>query len=412
MRKATLLSDVQGDKHRDTVRDAISGVQSPVTPVFPVKTDSRTLCTKERQTPRQTHAQLHIEALDQPSEQSLHPSLEHSFEAARTIMQTQAVSFYQAFKGLPEDRFKAVTAVYAFCRYADDLVDEGGDAALPRLDDLEESIHMLFSSAGSSGVGMGMCSELPSETDGKYSSLHPDAPETHTEAGADLIAPTLPWWPSFVDSVRTYGVQEHGLLMQIQGQRMDADFHDIQSTAELVEYSRLVAGSVGLMLVPILVTDRSSIEDEDFMRSCEELGIAMQITNILRDVGEDLRERNRIYIPRDVLDSHGVTRKQLSELARQSTPNPIIPRNFIALWEQLAQLADRFYLPYQQHIEMFHTSARTPLITAAKLYQAIEEAVRDQSYNCFTKRCYTSTATRLRIVTEIQLRKKEPWKIS
>ncbi|MFT8640145.1 phytoene/squalene synthase family protein [Bifidobacterium sp.] len=322
-------------------------------------------------------------------------NLEQSFASALEIMKTQAVSFYQAFKGLPKERFMAVTAVYAFCRYADDVVDEGGSSALPQLDDLERSIRALFED------GTGPTGDVHS-----------------------TFAPTLPWWPAFTASVHRYGVQERGLLMQIQGQRRDADFHDIESTDDLIEYARLVAGSVGRILVPILVRDRAMIENEDFMQACEKLGIAMQITNILRDVGEDIRERDRVYIPRDLLKSHGISREALQGLAHADAASckertepwqddaPSIPRNFIVLWEQLATLADSLYLPYQQYLDQFHASARIPLITAAKLYQAIEQAVRDHGHDCFTRRCYTSKATRIRIVTEIQLREKAPWKIS
>ncbi|MFT8704377.1 phytoene/squalene synthase family protein [Bifidobacterium aquikefiricola] len=332
-------------------------------------------------------------------------TLEQSFEAARSIMQTQAVSFYQAFKRLPEDRFQAVTAVYAFCRYADDLVDEGGSAVLPKLDDLEASVRTLFESAPFRGT--------PMSTDGNnvHSDSQDDSPNRKSPSA--LIAPTLAWWPAFVASVQRYGVQKRGLLMQIQGQRMDADFHDITSTHELIEYSRLVAASVGIVLVPILVNDRHALLDADFIEACEKLGIAMQITNILRDVGEDIRERNRVYIPHDLLESYGITRDLLVSLAhgRNDAQPEAIPEAFVSLWERLATLADQYYLPYERYIDHFHKSARMPLIVAAKLYQAIEQAVRDQSYDCFTRRCYTSKATRLRIVSEIQLREKASWKI-
>lgn len=368
-RKATLLSDGQDGSHGN----AASDTKKLVTPAFSEPHDSHS-----------------------PS-----VSLEQSFKAACSIMQTEAVSFYQAFRGLPEDRFKAVAAVYAFCRYADDLVDEGGSAALPQLDDLEGSVRSLFEQTRSRDTRISTAADAFHDNDSRQQK--PKA----------TMAPTLPWWPAFVASIRRFGVQEQGLLMQIQGQRMDADFHDIETTAELIEYSRLVAGSVGIVLVPILVNDMNGIHDLGFMQACEELGIAMQITNILRDVGEDIRKRNRVYIPHDLLEAHGITRNLLSSLAQEnvSTQRIVIPEAFVSLWERLATLADRYYLPYERHIDSFHKSARVPLITAAKLYQAIEQAVRDQSYDCFTRRCYTSKATRLRIVTQIQLREKALWKI-
>lgn len=312
-------------------------------------------------------------------------SLNESFEAARTIMQTQAVSFYQAFMRLPEERFKAVCAVYAFCRYADDIVDETGQAALPELQDLRAAIRSLFASQPE-----GSCT--------------PTAPECITRQL---------WWPAFVASIHQYGIEERGLLMQLQGQSMDANFHDIVSTDALVTYARLVAGSVGIILAPILVNDAASVKNPDFLQACEELGIAMQITNILRDVGEDMRERNRLYLPLNLLREHGITRDNIAALAHANPHDHLdISQGFIAVWEELAQLADNYYRSYESWITSFHPSARTSLITAAKLYQAIEQAVRKKQYNCFTQRCYTSKSTRIRIVAEVQLREKALWKIS
>lgn len=311
--------------------------------------------------------------------------LAESFEAAEAIMREQAVSFYQAFSSLPPERFRAVTAVYAFCRYADDVVDEAGASTLPLLQDLEREIHHLY---------------------------HGD---TWTEDSADKtpgIASDKPWWDAFASSIATYHVREADLLMQIKGQRMDAHFHDLESVEELVEYARLVAGSVGRVLVPILVKDSAVIGNDDFMRACESLGVAMQITNILRDVGEDIRERDRVYIPRRLMAKFAVTRTELEELsapkqaglpanAANTVDEPDIPQGFLDLWEDLAALADSYYLPYEQWISAFDESARVPLLCAAKLYQAIEQAVRDQHYNCFTRRCYTDATTREAIVRDI-----------
>jgi phytoene synthase len=215
--------------------------------------------------------------------------------------------------------------------------------------------------------------------------------------------------------------------MQIAGQRMDAHFHDIRSIEELVQYARLVAGSVGRVLVPILVSDMGIIDNPDFMKSCEALGVGMQITNILRDVGEDIRERDRVYVPVELMRSHAITRVQLMQWSVAATDevstakyrglflggdkeygdadpvaaSPEIPQNFIDLWEELAAMADSYYLPYEAWISAFHHSARLPLVSAARLYQAIEQAVRDQHYDCFTQRCYTSAPIRSAIVQSV-----------
>ncbi|MCI1643741.1 MAG: phytoene/squalene synthase family protein [Bifidobacterium crudilactis] len=315
----------------------------------------------------------------------LDPKLAESFEAAEAIMREQAVSFYQAFRSLPPERFRAVTAVYAFCRYADDVVDEGGSSSLPLLDDLERGVHHLYHGVADAEDGG---DSMPDIASGK------------------------PWWDAFAFSTAAYHVREADLMMQITGQRMDAHFHDLENTQELVEYARLVAGSVGRVLVPILVKDSTVIGNDEFMKACESLGVAMQITNILRDVGEDIRERDRVYIPRSLMLEFGISRADLEALSKprqeelrtdvENTATALdVPQNFVRLWEHLAALADDCYLPYERWISAFDESARFPLLCAAKLYQAIEQAVRDHDYNCFTRRCYTDATTRETIVRDI-----------
>ena len=151
------------------------------------------------------------------------------------------------------------------------------------------------------------------------------------------------------------------------------------------------------MLLPILANQQEDASEPLFITACENLGIGMQITNILRDVGEDLRTRDRMYIPSDLLDKYEIRRSDLETLARIENPEQIthrIPNSFIELWESLSALADIYYLDYEKYMDRFHPACRLPLVAAALSYHAISDAVREASYDCFTKRCYTSPATR------------------
>lgn len=293
-----------------------------------------------------------------------------SYHAADQIMKDRATSFYQAFRHLPTERFQGVAAVYAFCRYADDTVDHvslgQSAAALEQLDLLEARLRAIY--------------------------------EDEDDWG---LMENAPWWPAFVDTVRRFSVPIDSFLQQIEGQRRDADFRDIQSIEELLEYCRLVAGSVGTMLLPLLVADDADLDNSEFVSACQSLGVGMQITNILRDVGEDLKTRNRIYLPADLLKEYQITRTQLLELATCSDAARLqaaIPKNFVLLWERLAELADRYYVQYENWISWFHPSCQIPLTSAALVYRAIANAVRGQSYNCFSKRCYTDAATRASLI--------------
>ena len=106
------------------------------------------------------------------------------------------------------------------------------------------------------------------------------------------------------------------MLEQIDGQKSDINFKIIEDKDDLIRYCKKVAGTVGLMLALMLKGDKA---DSRYESICEDLGIAMQITNILRDIGEDLRNRNRIYIPQTLMKEYRVTRKELEDLSTLPT---------------------------------------------------------------------------------------------
>ncbi|NCB24985.1 MAG: squalene/phytoene synthase family protein [Bacteroidia bacterium] len=305
-------------------------------------------------------------------------ALQKSYSIVEKIMKDRAVSFYQAFRQLPKERFVGVAALYAFCRYADDTVDytvqgQNLDNPLKKLEFLEKKVHSIY---------------LAGET-----SLN----EPKSDEGGQL------WWPAFADTIRRFNIPMDSFLNQIEGQRMDADFKGIHTMEELLEYCRLVAGSVGTMMLPLLAAEGVDTTNPGFIQVCENLGIGMQLTNILRDVGEDLRMRKRLYIPQDLLAEYGVTRTALESLANEPEGAPIsadIPEGFMRLWEKLALLADTYYQDYEKWLPWFHQDCQVPLVAAALIYRAIADAVREASYNCFTKRCYTSAETRAALIKE------------
>ena len=154
---------------------------------------------------------------------------------------------------------------------------------------------------------------------------------------------------------------------------------------------------MGLMLAPMLKGEKA---DSRYESICEDLGIAMQITNILRDIGEDLRNRNRIYIPQTLMKNYGVTRKELEDLSALPTvkqkwnsffqPNFKVSDKIVHLWEEMALLSEHYYDEFYKHLYMFSSDALFPVTAAAVFYQAILDEIRKNNYNCFTKRCYTS----------------------
>jgi phytoene synthase len=175
-------------------------------------------------------------------------------------------SFYYSFRLLPPPRRQAITALYAYCREVDDVVDEVADPAVARL-------KLAW-----------WRNEIASVFDG--SPQHPVA-------------------LALRDVVRDYGLREADLATVIDGMEMDLAHTRYLDFAALELYCDRVAGVVGRMSAQIFGYTQDATLDY-----ARDLGIAFQLTNIVRDVGEDAR-RGRIYLPQEDLDRFGVSASTL-----------------------------------------------------------------------------------------------------
>ncbi|MFO1318786.1 MAG: presqualene diphosphate synthase HpnD [Burkholderiales bacterium] len=175
-------------------------------------------------------------------------------------------SFYYSFLFLPIERRLAITALYAFCREVDDVVDDIDDPVVARatLDWWRAEVDRLF--------------------DGK-----PEHPVTQA-----LARP-----------VSRFRLPRERFLDILDGMAMDLDYNRYPDFPTLEVYCYRVAGAVGLLAASIF-----GYEDDATLEYARTLGIALQLTNIARDIGEDVR-RNRIYLPLDELQSFGVTTDDL-----------------------------------------------------------------------------------------------------
>ncbi|QOQ78677.1 phytoene/squalene synthase family protein [Aerococcus urinaeequi] len=284
--------------------------------------------------------------------------LKASYLACENIMAKESKSFYQAFHLLPREAFQGVAALYAYNRYVDDVADSdhfSKEVALDELKKLEDKI-------------------------------------LHLETSEDV---EVDWWMAFKDTVLTCKVSTTALLKQIQGQRMDILGHKVVDMADLVAYSSNVAGSVGEMLLPLLV-DKDTPISETLRQAAIDLGIGMQLTNILRDVGEDYRDRQRIYLPQTLLDAYNVDEAMIKRLSYHDEEE--IPQNFIDLWEHIYQIGDQYYDSIKPVIKDFSQVAQLPILSSAYIYHGIGNAVGKANHNCFTKRNYTNNIERMRLI--------------
>lgn len=166
----------------------------------------------------------------------------------------------------------------------------------------------------------------------------------------------------------------------IEGVRMDLEWTRYPDMHSLCLYAYRVASTVGLWLTELFGTN-----DAWMLSRASALGEAMQITNILRDVGEDL-DRDRVYLPADRMEAHGVTFELLQEL-RKGGP---IPENYAAFIEELLQDAELRYEEAFVAIPGLPVFFQKPVIVAAYVYRGIHNEIRRNGYNNFTLRAHTS----------------------
>ncbi len=226
-------------------------------------------------------------------------------------------SFYYSFRFLPVNKRRAITALYAFCREVDDVVDECSDANVARttLNWWRNEVAAIYN--------------------GK---------------------PQHPVAQALVPIVSQFRLAQEHLLEIIDGMEMDLDQPRYADFKSLQLYCYRVASAVGLLSVEIFgYTDRRTL------KYAHDLGIAFQLTNIIRDVGEDAR-RNRIYLPMDEMEQFGVTAADI--LNGRET------ENFQRLMGFQIERARHYYRQALEHLPAADRKAqRTGLIMAA-IYQA------------------------------------------
>jgi len=272
------------------------------------------------------------------------------------IIKKNSLTFYKAFSKIKSKQKRdAIYAVYAFCRYADDLVDE--EKNKEALDELADEL-----------------------------TLFREGYKLNHFRWRALRATTKPFYGKEYDYKPFYDM--------IEGQKRDLNHQGYDTLEELLEYCYLVAGTVGLMLIPILANQKKS-ELESF---AIDLGYAMQITNILRDIGEDYRNQ-RVYIPREMLKKANYS---LDDLAHDKINN-----EFKNLFEELAKIAEDYFSKALDLIHLFPDDSRLPLALSIILYQEILNSCRASGYDVFTKKNFVSDERKNQLIQEYLNKQKE-----
>ena len=287
------------------------------------------------------------------------PKLRTSYQECKRLNSIHGKTYYLATLLLPPAKRPHVHALYGFARYADEIVD---DLASNLTLDEKAFVLKKWSNQVLSDIKSG--------------------------SSNDPIAAAL------VDTTSRFKIPIAHFEAFLYSMNMDLSVRQYQSYEDLHEYVYGSAAVIGLQMVSVLGTispDAVTSANE----AAEKLGIAFQLANFIRDVGEDL-DRGRVYLPMTELEAHGVNRQMLE--ARVTTP-----QIKSALKEQI-QRVRRLQNESTAGIKLLTPGARECIQAASQLYCGIVDEVEKIDYQIFTKRAKTSNWRRTKVALPAYLR--------
>jgi 15-cis-phytoene synthase len=269
-------------------------------------------------------------------------SLDACYGVCREIARVHSKTFYLSSLFLAPAKRRAVWAAYAFCRTADDIVDRVAPARerLAAIDAWERGLLDAY--------------------DGRAAE---------------------PIYVAFADAARRFAIPLEPALDLLRGARTDVTVHRYETYDDLREYCYLVASTVGLLVMPVLGTASSAAA-----RYGIALGRAMQMTNVLRDVGEDAR-MGRIYLPLEDLRRFGCTEASIA--------SGIVDDRFRELMRFEIARVRTLYAQAEPGIALLAPESRYTVRLALSLYRRILDRIEANRYDVFTRRAYVPLRTKL-----------------
>jgi phytoene synthase len=270
------------------------------------------------------------------------------YRACREITRFHSKTFYLSSLFLAPAKRRAIWAVYAFCRTADDIADRDAPARerLDALDAWERGLREAY--------------------DGR---------------------PSGPVLTAFADAARRFAIPVEPALDLLHGARIDVTRQRYATFEQLREYCYLVASTVGLLVLPVL-----GASSPDAARYAVALGRAMQMTNVLRDVGEDAR-MGRVYLPEEDLLRFGVTREAIVA--------GIAGDRFRALMAFEIARVRAMYRAAEPGIALLSPDARYTVRLALALYRGILARIETNEHDVFSRRAYVPFTAKLRAAVRL-----------
>lgn len=278
-------------------------------------------------------------------------ALRQAYKHAEIITAEHSKSFHFASGLLPEEKRSAVRALYAFCRTVDDIVDEStDDERESRLDYWRRMI------------------------------------ETGSFAENDLVA------AAWADTLTRYHIPRHYALQLIDGVQRDLLQARYQTFDELATYCYGVASTVGLMSMYIV-----GFKNNDAVPYAIKLGVALQMTNILRDVGEDYRS-GRLYLPREELTFYGIREQDIAE--------GCVTDNWRQFMKFQIERTRHLYEESWAGVKMLEREGQLAIGAASVFYQGILDDIERHDYDVFSRRASLGALGKLSRIPSLWLRVK------
>jgi 15-cis-phytoene synthase len=261
-------------------------------------------------------------------------------------------SFHFAARFFPPEERARIARVYAYCRVTDDLVDQP-DPAVPAEAILEEWLRLSRLAYQGESTGLGLLDEVMGE-------------------------------------MAEHGVPFRYAAELVEGMRMDLRRERYPTLEALRGYTYRVASVVG-----VWVTELAGVRQGDVLERAASLGHAMQLTNILRDVGEDWRA-GRLYLPADLLERHGLAEQDIAAMHEGRRP---IDARYRAVLEELMEVAEQEYGRAFAAIPSLPVPFQRPVAVAARVYRGIHGEIRRIGYDNLRQRAHTSVPTKLALAS-------------
>lgn len=275
-----------------------------------------------------------------------------AYEECRKLHRRHGRTYYLATRLLPAELRPHVHALYGFTRYADEIVDSTPDLTVA------QRAARLRAWGASFALGL---------------------------SGVPVDDPIL---PAVLHTIAVQDLDRADFTAFLRSMEMDLDVASYATYADLLEYMEGSAAVIGTMMLPILGPADPAAAREP----ARQLGLAFQLTNFLRDVGEDL-DRGRIYLPKDDLDRFGVTEADLDR-ARETGRSDDRLR---ALIRFEAERARRHYALAAPGVPMLAPAAQACIRTAFHLYSGILGEIERQAYDVFARRAVVPRRTRVMV---------------